>query len=214
MLQAWAILIWQQGVWRYLRIGYSVVPRFRILIISGLGARLFILFMKKCALCSVELKLLNTPTFGLGRLKDGQEICYSCLKSLNANDQNIGLKLKQYSLKDIRNLQRQNTHKEIKEYKITCIACENIRFIPYFEFKDDSLTEKPKTFFENMLVTLGLASCCLPLGCASALISTNEILDSKTSEEKLDKYFELHKVNRCNKCGSMAKYIEVIIHKI
>ncbi len=174
--------------------------------------------MRKCALCSVELKLLNTPTFGLGKLNDGHEICYNCLKSLNTKERNIGLKLKHYSLEDIHDLQFQDrsmkTLKEMKEYKIVCIACGNIRFVPYFDFENDCLNNKSKTFFGNLLTSCGLSSCCLPLGCILGFNSANEVLISKTSEEKLNKYFDLYKVNCCNKCGSGAKNVEVIIHNI
>lgn len=174
--------------------------------------------MKRCVLCSVELKLLNTPTFHLGKLKDGQGICYNCFKSLNAKEKNIGLKLKEYSLEDIQNLLAQDElkkpQKEIKEYKIICAGCGNIRFVPYFEFKDDSINERSKTFLEGLLVSCGLSSCCLPLGCISGFDSANDVLTSKTGTEKLNKYFDLHKVNSCNKCGSAAKNVEVITHNI
>jgi hypothetical protein len=60
--------------------------------------------MKNCILCSKELKFMNTPTFGSGKLSDGGEICTDCFKKVNNINPNIALKLKKHSLADIQNL--------------------------------------------------------------------------------------------------------------
>jgi len=65
--------------------------------------------MKNCGLCSTELKFMNTPTFGSGKLSDGGEICTDCLKKVNRVNSNITFKIKKLSLVDIQNLLSENT---------------------------------------------------------------------------------------------------------
>lgn len=70
--------------------------------------------MKYCSLCSKELKFLNTPTFGSGKLSDGGEICTDCFKKVNKVNTNIVLKLKNYSIFDIQNLLSENANESEK----------------------------------------------------------------------------------------------------
>lgn len=39
--------------------------------------------MSNCSICSTELKFLNTPTLGSGKLSDGGAICTNCFKRIN-----------------------------------------------------------------------------------------------------------------------------------
>lgn len=57
--------------------------------------------MSNCILCSAELKFMNTPTFGSGKLSDNGVVCMSCFKKINKAAPKIAGKLKQHSLKDI-----------------------------------------------------------------------------------------------------------------
>lgn len=57
--------------------------------------------MKQCALCSSELKFINTPTFGAGKLNDGGIVCTSCYKRINKANPRVAFKLKKYSLSDV-----------------------------------------------------------------------------------------------------------------
>lgn len=57
--------------------------------------------MANCTLCSTELKFMNTPTFGSGKLSDGGTVCSSCYKKINKIDPNVAFKLKKYSLAEI-----------------------------------------------------------------------------------------------------------------
>ena len=59
--------------------------------------------MKNCSLCSTELKFLNTPTFGSGKLNDGNQLCTSCFKKVNNINPAMAFKLKNFSLVDIQN---------------------------------------------------------------------------------------------------------------
>ena len=68
--------------------------------------------MSNCALCSKELKFLNTPTFGSGKLSDGGTVCMKCYQSINKADPGIAFKLKKYSLSDIQNLLQQKVNSE------------------------------------------------------------------------------------------------------
>lgn len=60
--------------------------------------------MAHCILCSTELNILNTPTFGSGKLIDGNCVCSSCFKKINNIDPKIAIKLKNYSIVEINNL--------------------------------------------------------------------------------------------------------------
>ena len=60
--------------------------------------------MNNCALCSIELKFINTPTFNSGKLSDGVEVCSSCFKKINNIDSSVAFYLKKHSLTDIQKL--------------------------------------------------------------------------------------------------------------
>lgn len=60
--------------------------------------------MKNCALCSQEMKFMNTPTFSSGKLSDGNAVCTNCFKRINNANPSIAFKLKKHSLADIKNL--------------------------------------------------------------------------------------------------------------
>ena len=60
--------------------------------------------MANCAVCSTELKFMNTPTFGSGKLNDGSILCTNCFKKVNKIDAKIAFKLKNYSLNEINEL--------------------------------------------------------------------------------------------------------------
>lgn len=103
----------------------------------------------------------------------------------------------------------------MKEFKITCHGCGNIRFVPYFEFEKQSSTKKSKGFIADMITSLGLGMACMPIGCCSGLASIDGLNARKrTPEEQREKYFQLSKVDKCNNCGSLASKIDVITHDI
>ena len=60
--------------------------------------------MSNCILCSSELKFMNTPTFGSGKLSDGGVVCFSCFKKINNINPKVASKLKNHSLKDVKEL--------------------------------------------------------------------------------------------------------------
>lgn len=60
--------------------------------------------MANCALCSVELKFMNTPSFGGGKLNNGEVVRTSCFKKINKANPKVAFKLKSHSLNDIKNL--------------------------------------------------------------------------------------------------------------
>lgn len=72
--------------------------------------------MKKCALCSNELKFGNTPMLNAGKLNDGNEICLNCLKKATKHYGIKPIDIKRYSLFDIQNSLQDNnivsSHKE------------------------------------------------------------------------------------------------------
>ena len=54
--------------------------------------------MSNCILCSKELKFMNTPTFGAGKLNDGGTVCTDCYKKINKVNPKVAFKLKNYTL--------------------------------------------------------------------------------------------------------------------
>jgi hypothetical protein len=68
--------------------------------------------MANCILCSTELKFMNTPTFGSGKLSDGGVVCSSCFKKINKINPKIAFKLKNHSLNDIKELFQEKTEND------------------------------------------------------------------------------------------------------
>lgn len=64
--------------------------------------------MANCTLCSTELKFMNTPTFGSGKLSDGGAVCLACFKKINKVNPTVAFKLKKHSLADIRGVLQVN----------------------------------------------------------------------------------------------------------
>ena len=58
--------------------------------------------MANCVLCSTELKFMNTPTFGSGKLGDGGVVCTTCFKKINNANPSMAFKLKKHSLVDVK----------------------------------------------------------------------------------------------------------------
>lgn len=54
--------------------------------------------MSNCILCSKELKFMNTPTFGAGKLNDGGTVCTDCYKKINKVNPKVAFKLKNYTV--------------------------------------------------------------------------------------------------------------------
>lgn len=105
--------------------------------------------------------------------------------------------------------------KVIKEFKVTCKACGNIRFVPYFDFTQQSTPQKAKGCCGDLFTSIGLSLACLPLGCCSTAASLDGIAArNRTPEQQREVYFDLQKVSVCNRCNSIAKEVEVITHKI
>ena len=68
--------------------------------------------MSNCIICSTELKFLNTPTFGSGKLNDGGIVCTGCFKKINKVDPFVARKLKKHSLNDIQSLLQEKIQSE------------------------------------------------------------------------------------------------------
>jgi len=60
--------------------------------------------MANCILCEVKLGFTNRPTFGQGKLKDGNEICFPCFKKNGATNH----KFKEMSTDDLKALVNRN----------------------------------------------------------------------------------------------------------
>lgn len=66
--------------------------------------------MANCVLCSTELKFMNTPTFGSGKLSDGGTVCSECFKKINKANPSVAFKLKKHTLADINNVLEEKTN--------------------------------------------------------------------------------------------------------
>ncbi len=113
--------------------------------------------MKNCALCSAEMKFLNTPIFSSGKLNDGGELCSKCYSKVGETS------LKKYSLADVQHLlekkvtdkadkkiqaeeKRANDEQERKIKEEQKIAVENEKKIQREEKK-----EQKKEEFQNRM---------------------------------------------------------------
>lgn len=68
--------------------------------------------MANCIICITELKFLNTPTFGSGKLNDNTIVCTSCFKKINKLDPKVAFKLKNYSLETMMELFKKKTEND------------------------------------------------------------------------------------------------------
>ncbi len=81
--------------------------------------------MSKCVVCSTELKFMNTPNFGSGKLSDGGAVCSNCFKKINIANSSVASKLKKHSLSDIQNLLHDKVDTENnKSSKLDAIRAE------------------------------------------------------------------------------------------
>ena len=71
--------------------------------------------MANCALCSAELKFINTPTFGSGKLSDGKRVCTNCFKKINKANPSIAFKLKNYSSNQVESLIKEKENSELEQ---------------------------------------------------------------------------------------------------
>jgi len=105
--------------------------------------------------------------------------------------------------------------KEIREFKIVCSACGEVRHTPYAEFNQNTPNDKAKGCLGDGLFTAATYTACLPLGCCSTLASVDGVVArNRTPDEQRELYFVLQKVTTCKKCGSMAKTIETVTHVV
>lgn len=63
--------------------------------------------MANCVLCSTELKFINTPTFGSGKLSDRETVCFPCYKKINSLNPKVASNLKNHSSADIKKLHQE-----------------------------------------------------------------------------------------------------------
>lgn len=86
--------------------------------------------MENCISCSKELKFLNTPTFGAGKLSDGGRLCMDCFQKVSSANPNITFKLKSLSSADIKNLLNESTiesEKKNQRFEEIKIEIQNLK---------------------------------------------------------------------------------------
>lgn len=109
--------------------------------------------MSNCGICDTKLKFSNTPTFGSGKLNDGNIVCTSCYKKINKVNPSIAFKLKKHSLTDIQNiLQEKEEADSSKNEKLNEIKAEiknlNLSNVSTF-FGRKEINELPQILAEN-----------------------------------------------------------------
>lgn len=109
--------------------------------------------MSNCALCSTELKFINTPTFGAGKLSDGGVVCTACHKKINKANPKVAFKLKRHSTADIQNLIQEKAETESnKNTKLDEIKAEikklNLSNVSSF-FGRKEINELPQILAQN-----------------------------------------------------------------
>jgi hypothetical protein len=81
--------------------------------------------MSNCGICSVKLKFSNKPTFGSGKLNDGNIICTSCFKKISKIDSKLALRLKNHSLTEIQSLfQDKEENEKFQTERLSAIKSE------------------------------------------------------------------------------------------
>jgi len=68
--------------------------------------------MANCVVCSTELKFMNTPAFGSGKLSDGGAVCSSCFMKINKINPKTASSLKKETTDSIMNLLQQKLIEE------------------------------------------------------------------------------------------------------
>ncbi|MCD8440960.1 hypothetical protein [Tenacibaculum finnmarkense] len=137
-----------------------------------------------CLKCNKKLNFFNKPAFGLGKLKDGNELCHSCFRDFTKVDINLTRKFKKYTLNEIENLLLQKTEKvdsiEI-EFDVTTSLSSDQPDNEKVEY-EKYIKKYPKWFSENNTIGLCYKSSYFP----PLTNQVEEIVNYKT-----DKYADL-----------------------
>ena len=109
--------------------------------------------MSNCGICTTKLKFSNKPTFGSGKLNDGNIVCTSCYKKINKINPSIAFKLKKHSLTDIQIiLEEKEKTDSSKNQKLDEIKTEiknlNLSNVSTF-FGRKEINELPQILAEN-----------------------------------------------------------------
>lgn len=70
--------------------------------------------MANCVICSIELKFMNSPTFGMGKLSDGGAVCSSCFGKINKINPKVASNLKKETTNSIMDLFQQKSNEDGK----------------------------------------------------------------------------------------------------
>ena len=77
--------------------------------------------MANCIVCSKELKFMNTPTFGAGKLSDGGVVCSYCFAKINKINPRIARNLKKETTDSILDILQQKSN-EYSQQKIDAVV--------------------------------------------------------------------------------------------
>lgn len=112
--------------------------------------------MENCKLCNVELKFLNTPNFGSGKLSDGGVVCSNCFKKINKTNPKVAFKLKNFSIEQIKEiLNDKDTSESLKNSRLDEIKSQiqNLKIDKVSSFLGrKEINELPNILSENEIV--------------------------------------------------------------
>ncbi|MCK5168796.1 MAG: hypothetical protein KAQ75_02865 [Bacteroidales bacterium] len=104
--------------------------------------------------------------------------------------------------------------KEIKEFKVTCKGCNDVKFYSFVDFENEQMTKTKRASgcLGDSFATAATSFACLPLGCLFAGDSIkNQQLRKLPPEERKKVYC---KAIVCAKCYSAALDIETVTHHV
>ena len=104
--------------------------------------------------------------------------------------------------------------KEIKEFKVICKGCNDVKFYPFVDFGNEQMTKTKKASgcLGDSFTTGATSLACLPLGCLFAGDSIkNRELRKLPPDERKKVYCN---AVVCKKCNSTAFEIETIVHHV
>lgn len=167
--------------------------------------------MDKCPGCDTELKFMNTPNFGGGKLKDGRRVCRACFKIMAKHDVSFGLKSKKNfdSEMVIEIVQGKAKKTEFPERPIPTPKEREIS-IPE-EFEDDIVVEDD--LVDNETIDLIDSIILIEYKDAKGNVSTRRItikkIDTSKADPLLKAYCHERKAARSFKISRISEIVDI-----
>ncbi len=86
--------------------------------------------------------------------------------------------------------------KEVKEFKVTCRSCGDVKCYPFVDFENEIITKKKKACgcLGDSFATTATSLACLPLGC---MFAGDSIKNRQPPEERKKVYCDAVVCSKC-----------------